>query len=224
MNRIRDVFEAGYGPSPLVQGWWRKGSPPSNLFHSKYIFPIFPVAQTLTNKPNVPPHPTTGPALHLHPHSSFSLSVSSSLSRPPLPPLSAHTPSLRKSVLPENKQENMEREEGNGGRCDIMGQQRMLLSFFCLSGCCRPHCDPSWGSWAYVTLTGPGVHACSLVPYYYCVPCSHGSHKPQLLSDRGQKWLETWGKMNPNYVYLTLKNPPLKPMGGFRFIFRYMDI
>lgn len=64
--------------------------------------------------------------------------------------------------LPENKQQSVERGKAEGGRY-VEGEQRMFLSFLCPSGYCRPHCSPSWGNWAHVTLAGPWAHTCCLV-------------------------------------------------------------
>lgn len=91
---------------------------------------------------------------------SFSMSVFSPLSHPPLPPL-IHC-AITQEVWSSWKQASEHgKGQGQGGRY-VRGEQRMFLSLLCPSGCCRPRCGPSWGSRAHVTLAGPCTHTCCL--------------------------------------------------------------
>ena len=107
------------------------------------------------------PHITTCSGLISHPYPSLPVSVSSSISHPPLPPF-IHL-SIMQEVWPSWKQVSEHvKSQGRGGLVRE-GEQRMFLSFPCLSGCSRPRCSSSWGSQSHVTLAKPWARTCCLV-------------------------------------------------------------
>lgn len=133
------------------------------------IFPVH-VSQTRLQLPGPlkeATNATNSPkSLRAQDHHPIPIHLSLCLSFPlcPIPPflLSSTAPSRRKPGLPENKPWSVERDKAEGGRYG-RGRQRMFLSFLCPSGCCRPHCSPSWGNQAHVTLARPWAHTCCLL-------------------------------------------------------------
>lgn len=124
------------------------------------------------------PQITTCTRASPHHHPSLSVSIFSFLSHPPLPPL------IQRSITQEawsSWKQALEHGKGQGRGGQVHeGEKRMFLSFLYPFGWCRPHCGPSWGNQAHVTLARPWAHTCCLVGLVWrsnCTPLHMGTIK-----------------------------------------------